>query len=138
MSPTLTGTALSGSSFLLQYVYTAHLAVIEQLVGDQFSILWKQEFGARDQDVKLVPIIRSGIEAVRHSYEPFDKGNSWDLGVFACPRSVFQRRFQECWLEVRSRKRPFVYQVLQFCRLNIDDLLIEQVQSKQRNKLSSY
>src|SRR6266567_156144 len=42
-----------GSSFLLQHAYTAHLGVIDQLVKPRFSVLWKQEFGAVENDSNL-------------------------------------------------------------------------------------
>src|SRR5208283_1742438 len=60
-----------GSSFLLQHSYTIHLGVIDQLVTPQFSVLWKQEFGAGDNDLKLVPIILKAITAIREAYRPF-------------------------------------------------------------------
>lgn len=98
-----------GSSFLLQHAYTVHLGVIDQLVAPRFSVLWEQEFGSGDNDLKLVPIIfeaiRSrprGIQAlyavgrvppgIRHAR---DKDHSWDVWVSARLRSVFHRRIQE-------------------------------------------
>jgi hypothetical protein len=133
-----------GSSFLLQHAYTAHLAVIGQLVAPQFSILWEQEFGARDEDVKLVPIIHSAIEAVRQSYEPF--GNATDtlvtkviLGTLGCLPACdryFKEGFKNAGLKFTSVNDQFVDQVLQFCRHNIDELVIEQARIKASSGIS--
>ena len=60
-----------GSGFLLKHDYTIHLAVIDQLVAPQFCVLWEQEFGAGDNDPKLVPIILEAVAAVRQAYRPF-------------------------------------------------------------------
>src|SRR5215472_9314657 len=42
-----------GSSFLLQHAYTIHLGVIDQLLAPRFSVLWGQEFGQGDNDLRL-------------------------------------------------------------------------------------
>src|SRR5579862_3988472 len=60
-----------GSSFLLQYTYTAHLGVIDQLVAPRFSVLWEHEFGAGERDLKLLPTILEATEAIREAYRPF-------------------------------------------------------------------
>ena len=53
-----------GSSFLLQYTYTAHLGVVDQLLSARFSVLWEEECGA-GSDLRLVPVILEVISAVR-------------------------------------------------------------------------
>jgi hypothetical protein len=84
-----------GSSFLLEYDYTVHLRVIDQLVSSRFCRLWQQEFGAGDNDTELVPIIADVIGAVREAYRPFaeaaEAGPLTDtlvtkviLGTFGC------------------------------------------------------
>ena len=57
-----------GSGFLLQHAYTIHRGVIDRLVAPQFSILWRREFGAGDDDSELVPVISDAIDAVRDAY----------------------------------------------------------------------
>src|SRR5947199_7082198 len=46
-----------GSSFLLQHAYTAHLGVIDQLVSQPFSALWKIDFGSESDHFRMVPLI---------------------------------------------------------------------------------
>ena len=60
-----------GSGFLLQHAYTVHLGVIDQLFRRRLSVLWKQEIGAGDSDLNLVPIVLEAIDAVREAYRPF-------------------------------------------------------------------
>jgi hypothetical protein len=60
-----------GSSFLLEYDYTVHLRVIDQLVSSGFCRLWQEEFGAGANDIELVRIIADAVGAVREAYRPF-------------------------------------------------------------------
>jgi hypothetical protein len=60
-----------GSSFLLQYAYTAHFAAIDQLASPRFSELWGREFGSGVHDSELVPTILEAVAAIRDSYRPF-------------------------------------------------------------------
>ena len=123
-----------GSSFLLQHGYTVHLEVIKRLVAPRYSILWDQEFGARDDDSELVPIIQAAIDTVRASYEPF--GNATDtlvtkviLGTFgslpACDR-YFIDGFKHAGLSYSYLNSKFVERVHCFCRENLRELREEQ------------
>jgi hypothetical protein len=123
-----------GSSFLLQHGYTVHLEVIKRLVEPRFAALWEQEFGARDDDLVLVPIIQAAIDTVRASYEPF--GNATDtlvtkiiLGTFgslpACDR-YFIGGFKNAGLSYSHLNSKFVQRVHRFCRANFCELRDEQ------------
>jgi len=129
-----------GSSFLLQHAYTVHLAVIDQLVAPRFSVLWKQECGAGDNDTKLVPIILEAIDAVREGYRPFapaaESRQASDtlvtkviLGTFgsmpACDR-YFIDGFRIAGFRYSYLNAKFVERVLHFCRDNLRDLREEQ------------
>jgi len=123
-----------GSSFLLQHAYTAHLGAIDQVVEPQFSILWDQEFGARDEDLNLVPIIDSAIQGVRGSYEPF--GNATDtlvtkviLGTFGCLPACdryFIDGFKIAGFSYSRLSSKFIERILQFSRANLLELREEQ------------
>jgi hypothetical protein len=84
-----------GSSFLLQYTYTAHLGVIDQLIAPQFECLWRHEFGPTQNGLELVPAVTAAITAIREAYRPFahpsEARQASDtlvtkvlLGTFAC------------------------------------------------------
>jgi hypothetical protein len=123
-----------GSSFLLQHAYTAHLSAIDQVVAPRFSILWDQEFGARDEDLNLVPIIDSAIQGVRGSYEPF--GNATDtlvtkviLGTFGCLPACdryFIDGFKTAGFSYSRLSSKFIERILQFSRANLLELREEQ------------
>lgn len=129
-----------GSGFLLKHAYTIHLAVIDQVVAPRFSVLWKQEFGAGDSDVKLVPDILDAIKAVRAAYEPFalacDSRHASDtlitkviLGTFGCLPACdrfFIDGFRSSGLSYSHLNNKFVERVLQFSRDNLAELLEEQ------------
>jgi hypothetical protein len=122
-----------GSSFLLQHAYTAHLSAIDQVVSP-FCALWEPEFGAREEDLNLVPIIHSAIEGVRGSYEPF--GSATDtlvtkvmLGTFGCLPACdrfFIDGFKIAGFSYSYLNSKFVERVLQFCRDNLPELREEQ------------
>ncbi len=130
-----------GSSFLLQHTYTAHRGVIDQIVAPRFSVLWEQEFGAGENDTKLVPIIFEAIAAVREAYRPFapatEARQASDtlvtkviLGIFgalpACDR-YFSDGFKFKIDGLRySLNTKCVERVLQFCRDNLRELREEQ------------
>src|SRR5262249_20373488 len=59
-----------GSSFLLQRAYTVHLRVVDCLTEPRFGPLWAKEFGSGEDDLKLVPLVLSAVQAVRDSYRP--------------------------------------------------------------------
>ncbi len=60
-----------GSTFLLQYAYTAHLGVIDCLAAPRFGPLWQTEFGADEHDIVLLPTVIAAVGAVREAYAPF-------------------------------------------------------------------
>jgi hypothetical protein len=129
-----------GSSFLLQHAYTVHLGVIDQLVAPQFSVLWGQEFGTGDNDLKLVPIIFEAIDAVREAYRPFtpsaESRQASDtlvtkiiLGTFGCLPACdryFIDGFKNASFRYSYLNAKFVERVLQFCRDNLRELREEQ------------
>ncbi len=129
-----------GSSFLLQYSYTVHRGVVDQLVSPQFSALWKQEFGAGDNDTKLVPIILEVIDAVREAYRPFapaaESRQASDtlvtkviLGTLGCLPACdryFIGGFKSARFRYSYLNAKFVERVLRFCRDNLRDLRKEQ------------
>jgi hypothetical protein len=128
-----------GSSFLLQHTYKVHLAVIDQLVAPQFSVLWEQEFGAKDDDSQLVPTILELIHAIREAYRPFASSTASEasdtlvtkiilgtLGTLpACDR-YFIEGFKGAGLKYSYLNERFIKRVLQFCRENLHDLRGEQ------------
>jgi hypothetical protein len=59
-----------GSSFLLQRDYTVHLAVIDCIATLRSTSLWEPEFGSRNSDLKLIPLVRSAINKIRAAYKP--------------------------------------------------------------------
>jgi hypothetical protein len=59
------------SGFLFKYDYTVHLGVIDRVVYPQFDSLWSADFGARESDTTLMPIILEAIKAIREAYKPF-------------------------------------------------------------------
>jgi hypothetical protein len=129
-----------GSSFLLQHTYTVHLGVIDQLLAPQFSVLWKLEFGAGDNDSKLVPIILEAIDAVREAYRPFapmaESRQASDtlvtkiiLGTFGCLPACdryFIDGFKSANFRYSYLNAKFVERVLHFCRDNLRELHEEQ------------
>jgi len=129
-----------GSSFLLQHAYTVHLGVIEQLVSPRFSILWQQEFGSGDDDLKLVPIVLEAIDAVRDAFRPFtpsaETRQASDtlvtkiiLGTFGCLPACdrfFIDGFKNVGFKYSCLNDKFVERVLKFCRDNLRELREEQ------------
>jgi hypothetical protein len=123
-----------GSSFLLQHAYTTHLSAIDRVLAPQFRTLWEREFGARDEDLNLVPVINSAIASVRGSYEPF--GNATDtlvtkvmLGTFGCLPACdryFIDGFKTAGFSYSRVTSKFVEQILKFARLNFLELCEEQ------------
>ncbi len=129
-----------GSSFLLKYDYTVHLRVIDQLVSPRFCRLWKEEFGARADDMELVPIIADAVDAIREAYRHFaeaaEAGPASDtlvtkvvLGTFGCLPACdwyATQGLRNAGLEYSSVNPKFVEGVLLFCRNNRRDLQKEQ------------
>jgi hypothetical protein len=129
-----------GSGFLLQHAYTVHREVIDELVAPRFSALWEQEFGASDNDLKLVPIILEVIDAVRGAYRPFappaesrQASNTLVtkviLGTFGCLPACdryFINGFKTAGFRYSSPNTKFIEQVLHFCIDNLPELREEQ------------
>lgn len=129
-----------GRGFLLQHDYTVHLGVIEQLVAPQFSALWKQEFGAGDNDSTLVPLILKAIDAIREAYRLFapqaESRQASDtlvtkvlLGTFGCLPACdryFIEGFKSSGFKYSYPDAAFVEQVLRFCRDHVRELREEQ------------
>ena len=129
-----------GSSFLLQHAYTAHLGVIDQLVAPRFSVLWKQEFGAGNNDLTLMPIILEAMDAVREAYRPFapmaEARQASDtlvtkvlLGTFGCLPACdryFIEGFKSSGLQFSYPNAKFLERIARFCRDHGGELRAEQ------------
>jgi hypothetical protein len=129
-----------GSGFLLQHAYTIHLGVIDQLLAPRFSILWGQEFGPGDNDLRLVPIILEAIDAIRDAYRTFtpsaESRQASDtlvtkiiLGTFGCLPACdryFIDGFKSASHSYSYLNTKFVERVLQFCKDNLRELREEQ------------
>ena len=125
-----------GSSFLLQHSYTAHLGVIDQLVASRFSLLWDKEFGAGDNDSKLIAIILEAIDAVREAYRPFARSaesrqasdtlvTKVILGTFGCLPACdryFIDGFKSASFRYSYLNANFIDRILHFCRDNLPEL----------------
>ncbi len=57
-----------GSSFLLQYAYTAHRGVVDLVAEARFDGLWGTDFGAGEADLQLVPRVGELIVSVRQAH----------------------------------------------------------------------
>jgi hypothetical protein len=129
-----------GSSFLLQYAYTVHLGVIEQLVSPRFSALWQQEFGASEDDLKFVPTILEATEAVRDAFRPFTPSSETRqatdtlvtkiiLGTLGCLPAcdrLFIDGFKSAGFKYSYLNEKFVQRILHFSRDNLGELRAEQ------------
>lgn len=123
-----------GSSFLLQYAYTVHKAVIDQLATPELSVLWDQELGTGENDALIVPLIFKAINALWDAYKPF--GNPTDtlitkvlLGTLGCLPACdrfFIDGFKSSGLAYSYLNLSFVMRVLKFCRENLTVLREEQ------------
>jgi hypothetical protein len=121
-----------GSSFLLQHDYTIHIGVIRQLVLPRFSVLWRQKFGASENDTKLVPLIGDAFSAVREAYRPFAPRAATDtlvtkilLATFGCLPACdrfFVEGFKSAGFKYSSVDSAFISRVLRFCRGHIREL----------------
>ncbi|MDX6558291.1 MAG: hypothetical protein QOF72_1340 [Blastocatellia bacterium] len=121
-----------GSSFLLQYSFTAHLGVIDVLGKPCFSELWEAEFGANRTDYDLVPKIIEAIDGIRTAYQPFAKRSASRqasdtlvtkviLGTFGCLPACdryFIEGFKHAGFPYSRLNRNFIEQVLDFCQRN--------------------
>lgn len=129
-----------GSSFLLRHAYTVHLAVVDQLLAPQFSVLWMREFGATGEDEVLLPTILDAANAVREAYRPFvlsENGHQASdtlvtkvlLGTIgclpACDRYCIQG-FKSVGFQYSYLNSKFIRRILCFCQDNLRDLRQEQ------------
>ena len=128
-----------GSSFLLKYDYTVHRAVIDKLVEKQFHRLWRQEFGASEDDMDLCQTIIDAAEAVRAVYRPFAAGVEAGvtdtlvtkvlLDTFGCLPACDQY-FVAGWrmenLPFSYLTRQFVERVFGYCRAHLVEFQHEQ------------
>jgi hypothetical protein len=118
-----------GSSFLLQYAYTAHLGVIDKLLTPRFAVLWDHEFGTNGSDLKLVPTIIEAVHAVREAYRPFapasESRQASDtlvtkvlLGTFGCLPACdrfFIDGFKAEGFRYSYLNVAFIHRILRFC-----------------------
>jgi hypothetical protein len=127
-----------GSSFLLQYDYTIHMAAVEALTQPRFSPLWGRDVGGSDDDMAIVPLILEAVDVVRLAYKPF--GNATDtlvtkvlLGTLAClPAAdrLFLNGFASAGFKYSYLNRNFVHRVVSFCGENVEVLRSEQARIK--------
>jgi len=57
-----------GSSFLLQYTYTVHGAVVDLVEESRFKPLWSPELGGHPEHRSWIPLILEFVSEVRESY----------------------------------------------------------------------
>ncbi len=127
-----------GSSFLLQYDYTAHLSMIDCLSESRWLPLWAKDVGTAADDVELAPLVLESIKAVRQAYNPLGKVTDTLvtkilLGTIGCLPACdryFIAGFRNASFKFSSVNREFVERVLQFCRENDFDLRTEQARIK--------
>lgn len=130
-----------GSSFLLQYTYTVHLGVIDQLCAPEYAGLWEREVGASGRDLELVKTIMNAARAIREAYRPFapksEARQASDilvtkilLGTIGCLPACdryFIRGFKEAGLKFSYLNSLFVERVLHFCLEHSSELREQQV-----------
>lgn len=119
-----------GSAFTLRHAYTIHRDVVTALAQPRFGSLWEREFGARSEDVDLIPVILAARDAIRQAYAPF--GNASDilvskvlLGSVACLPACdryFVCGFQRSNFKFSCFNDKFVERVFGFCRSNLTGL----------------
>jgi hypothetical protein len=129
-----------GSSLLLQHAYTVHRGVVDLFVEPRFCALRKREFGASDEDTKLVPLILEVAAKIRVSYRPFapesESRQASDtlvtkviLGTFGCLPAC-DRFFIDGWrsegLQYSYLNSNFIERTLRFCRNHIAEFREEQ------------
>jgi hypothetical protein len=134
-----------GSSCLLQYGYTVHRGVIDLFVAPRFCALRKREFGAADEDTKLVQLILEAASGIRETYRPFapqsESRQASDtlvtkviLGTFGCLPAC-DRYFIGGWrssgLEYSYVNSRFIERVLGFCRGHLVEFRDEQTRIEQ-------
>ncbi len=123
-----------GSSFLLRHAYSVHLRVIDSLSAPELRLLWKKDFGAEEDDYRLITSVLAAAEAVRSAYAPF--GQPTDtlvtkvlLGTLGCLPACdrfFLFGFKNAGLSYSSVNKPFIERLLGFCKANIAELRAEQ------------
>lgn len=133
-----------GSSFLIEYDYTIHREVIVALTAQQFVPLWRAEFGSRQDDEALLPVIDSAIDTIQKIYRPFalavDSGEPTDtlvtkvlLGTFGCLPACdtyFIAGFKHSGFQYSYLNPAFVRRVFGVCRKTLSVLRAEQSRIK--------
>ena len=124
------------TSFLFKRAYTVHLGVVDCLALPRFTPLWEGEFGSADEDKTLVDLVLETGEAVRKAYQKFAAKPATDtlvtkvlLGTFGCLPACdlyFRDGLKMRGLKYSKLNKPFVSQILRFCRENITELRTEQ------------
>ncbi len=119
-----------GSSFLLQYDYTAHRPVVEVLSDTSYSELWSEDFGARPYQRRLTPVILRLADSLREAYQPLareaNSAGATDtlvtkvmLGTLGCLPAcdqLFVRGFKSDGFEYSYLNRAFIDRVFEFCQ----------------------
>ncbi len=125
-----------GSSFLLQFAYTVHLAVVEVLRAERFERLWKADFGSAERDIELIGDQLALAGAIREAYQPFASSNGSRpasdtlvtkvmLGSFGCAPACdeyFKRGLREAGIQFSKVNRPFFARMLEFSVSNSQSL----------------
>ncbi len=133
-----------GSGFLLKYAYTAHLGVVDCLLESKFSTLWSQEFGARDKDADLAPLLLEACEDVRTAYRPFAKAQGKNvtdmlvtkvalgaMGCFPALDKYFNEGCKHSPLGIPKLNAAFIEKILRFCRDNLQAFQAEHANKYQ-------
>jgi hypothetical protein len=124
-----------GSSFLLNHAYTAHLGVIDCLASQSFAPLWEHEFGSRENDVELIPVILDAAEAIGKAYSEFDRTPTETLktkvllGTFGCLTACdqyFIAGFRRAGMGYSYLNEGFVKKLLDFSIKHLTELRSEQ------------
>jgi hypothetical protein len=133
-----------GGSFLLQHTFTVHRPVIRVISKPRFDPLWKVDFGAELDDVRLVPLILELIDAVRDAYTPFTAGRGAEqatdtlvtkviLGTVGCLPACdrfFIKGFRSQGFPYFDLNERFVRRLLEFCQQHLRGLRREQANIK--------
>jgi hypothetical protein len=129
-----------GSSFLLQYAYTAHLGVIDALLAPRFEELWRNEFGPTQSGIKLASSVMEAANAIREAYRPFappseDRQASDTLvtkvllATFGCLPACdqfFIKGFKRCGQKYSCLNVAFIGRLLKFSAAHIAEFKAEQ------------
>jgi hypothetical protein len=129
-----------GSSFLLQYAFTIHEGIVDVVLDSKFSQLWNKDFGSRNTDFTLAPLIFDLCQEIKKAYQPFAKAKNktvrdmlltkvvlGTVGCFPAWDTYFDIGYRQCGFRPPSQLTvPFIEEVLQFCLAHIADFKSEQ------------